>query len=351
LEVSIGGVYSILAKPLSAFFALKCWHERRAFLMAAGTAALSPCKIRAQPSLGTLAWLEDVAGGSLWIRELPDGAPLQIATAAGLHSPRFSPAGRWISFRNADDKRWAVSLAVPERVGRLFDADDIGVSPNEAALLIPEGVFAPDGQHYVFSRVVPGKSGDDSRIGQLCLAALDCEPKVLVKNEQGEMQPYAWTRDGKSVIYWSGDEFSASLWSDGVPLKSANVESGMVRDLRVSVLAHEDMLDLAPPPPETSSRLLKATAANLGRQTGRRHRSRHRRCPSLLPKRGRLHVSVMSPDGVRIACFAGPDADIAYNKANAGRTYTVVRPNGSKVIETITLDSNIDIGGGEEAHL
>ena len=323
--------------------------RRRAFLMAAGAAALSPWNTRAQASLGTLAWVEDVAGGSLWVRDLPDGPPLKIAAAGGLYSPRFSPSGQWIAFQDQADKQWIVA-----RDGQAVGAEQL--PPSDRSLLHSNGVFAPDGQRNVFSRVVPGKSGDDSRIGQLCMASLaapaDPEPQVLVTNEQGEMQPYAWTRDGESIIYWSADEFSASTWSDGVPLKIVNVPTGVVRDLGVSALADEDMLDLAP---SSAGNKLAVTDGD-GRETWAGKRVaiidldtgavRH-----FFPKDVASMCPSWSPDGSRIVCSAGPDADIAYNKANAGRTYTVVRPDGSKAIETITPDSRIGIGGGEEAHV
>jgi Tol biopolymer transport system component len=58
-----------------------------------------------------------------------------------------------------------------------------------------------------------------------------------------------------------------------------------------------------------------------------------------------------SPDGKRIACFAGPDADVAYLRAQAGETYTLVHPDGSQTTETVKLGDNFDIGGGEDAHV
>lgn len=322
--------------------------NRRVFLMATGAAALSPWRTRAQASLGTLAWVEDVAGGSLWIRELPDGPATQIAAEAGLHSPRFSPSGQWIAFKDANDNQKLVS-----RDGR--PGVPAMLLPEERARLDPDKVFAPDGQRYVFSRVVPGKiDDDDSRIGQLCLASLgtpDREPQVLVTNEQGEMQPYSWTHDGKSVIYWSADEFSASTWSDGAPLKIVNAVSGAARGLGISVLADEDMLELAP----ASAGNKLAVSEGDGRETwaGKQiavidlDTGASRR---FFPKEIASMCPAWSPDGSRIVCFAEPDADVAYNKANTGSAYTVIRPDGSRAVETVTPDSNIDIGGGEEAH-
>lgn len=282
--------------------------NRRAFLMATGAAALSPWKTKAQPPLGTLAWVEDVAGGSLWVRELPDGPPSKIASASGLHSPRFYPSGQWISYQDGEDKQ-----SIVRRDGQTGTAE----------LLRPEGVFAADGRHYVFSRVVPDRDGVSPRAGQLCLASLatqDREPEVLVTNDGGEMQPYAWTRDGKSIIYWSADDFSASLWSDGVPLKIVSVETGAVRDLGVSTLAHEDMLDLAPA--STGNKL--AITDGDGRETwaGKQVAVIDLDTGAVryfFPKDVASMCPSWSPNGSRIACAAAPDAG--------------------------------NIGGGEEAHV
>ncbi len=39
--------------------------------------------------------------------------------------------------------------------------------------------------------------------------------QILLSNE-GDIAPYGWTRDGKSIVYWRADEWSASIWADGV---------------------------------------------------------------------------------------------------------------------------------------
>ncbi len=104
--------------------------RRRSFLFAAGAAAVSSLyKLSAQTSLGTLTWAQS---DGLWIRNLPDGSSVKIASGAGLRSPRISPSGRWISYTNSDGK-----LSIVRSYGS-------GVNVNNAASLEYErGVWLP----------------------------------------------------------------------------------------------------------------------------------------------------------------------------------------------------------------
>ena len=80
--------------------------QRRSFLITLSAAAASaPWQGMAQTSLGTLAWVE---AGSLWLRELPDGRAAKIASSEGLHAPRISSSGRWISYQDRDDNLFVV---------------------------------------------------------------------------------------------------------------------------------------------------------------------------------------------------------------------------------------------------
>src|SRR6266481_1473351 len=49
---------------------------------------------RTGPS-GTLAYRH---AGELWIRHIPDGAPIQISQGGGEY-PKWSPSGQWLSFQ------------------------------------------------------------------------------------------------------------------------------------------------------------------------------------------------------------------------------------------------------------
>jgi Tol biopolymer transport system component len=320
-------------------------------LIAAGAMAVSPfSKSKAQGSLGTLTWIES---GSLWIRELPDGQAVKVTSAEGFDSPRFSPSARWIVV-SKQDKEWLIRRD-GYAGGPVSDARSL-LSGEDLALLRPEGVFAPDGQRYVFSRVHSDSDADDApKFGQLCLASLtepNREPEVLVSDDRGEKRVYAWTRDGKSVIYWDGDEWGASPWADGMGLKSVSVESRIPQELHVSALADDDMLDLAP----SSAGNKLAVSDGDGRETwAHKHVAvvnldtgavRH-----FLPDDVASMCPAWSPDGKRIACLAAPDADIAYRRAHAGETYKLVRPDGSETTETLKPGDNLSVGGGEDAHV
>ena len=80
--------------------------NRRSFLLAGCSSLSSPLwRGLAQTSLGTLVWVEP---SGIWLRELPNGPSTIVASGAGLHSPRFSPSGRWIAYRKLEDQVFVV---------------------------------------------------------------------------------------------------------------------------------------------------------------------------------------------------------------------------------------------------
>lgn len=354
--------------------------RRRSFLLAAGAAAIAPVwKGTADPSLGTLAWVD---AGSLWIRELPDGRAVKVVSGETLHTPRFSSTGRWLSYRSRDDRLSVVRS--DGQSGASFEAESGAWFPHEDRLAVKKSegddvtvyaaesdwkspvalwkdatlpVFAPDGERFVFgnnSGSVPEKDGDAPFVGQICLASLSApkrKPEVLVSNEGGEVQPYGWTRDGKYVVYWGAGEVSASLWCDGMDLYSVAVDGGQARKLGVSVLVHEDTLAFAP---ESAGNRLAVTSGD-----GREAWAGKRIAVVDLdagPVRNLTVADVAalcpawSPDGQRIAYVAGPDADVAYKKSMAGVNIRIMRPDGATETKVVTPDMRIGVGGGEEAH-
>ena len=118
--------------------------RRWSILLAAGVAAASQAwKGAAQTLLGTLTWVE---AGSLWTRELPDGRAAKIVSRDGLHSPRFSPLGRWLAYRNRHGKLSVVRS--DGQFGASLEGTDAVWFPRDDRLAVTRdgdvSVFAPE---------------------------------------------------------------------------------------------------------------------------------------------------------------------------------------------------------------
>ena len=177
---------------------------------------------------------------------------------------------------------------------------------------------SPDAKQYAAKRIHQRPSGADGlyrATAELYVASLTAPEKsqVLLANE-GDIRPHAWTRDGQSIVYWRADEWSASLWADGINLYPLPASGGAERKLGVSALVHDDVLALAPEP---AGNRLAVTRSN-GRETWVDQRI------AVVDLDGREYVTgaardltagnmaalcpAWSPDGRGIACFAAPDA-------------------------------------------
>ena len=348
--------------------------NRRSFLLAGGSSLASPLwRGLAQTSLGTLVWVE---GTGIWLRELPNGPSTIVASGAGLHSPRFSPSGAWIAYRKQENQVFVAGR--DGREGASFEGqgsmwlpqgDRLAVSQGSDVLVYspdnqwrsPEtswkdagiGPFRPDGQQYAATRIHQrpvDRQGNQNR-AELYIATENGTLRVLIPNHEGGIRPYCWTRDGKQVIYWRADEWSASIWADGVDLYAIPAAGGSEQKLGVSSLVHADMLDLAPAVAGNqlivvSGRSRETWAAQqlvlIDLDTGAR---RELTAPEIAAQ-----GPAWSPDGRRVAYFAAPDAEVAEAKAKAGATMKIINPNGSVTTKVRTPDMRVGIGGGEEAH-
>jgi dipeptidyl aminopeptidase/acylaminoacyl peptidase len=319
--------------------------RRRSFLWAAGAALCSFQRGSAQNPLGTLTWVE---ADGLWIRELPHGAPAKIASTAGLHTPRFSSTGAWITYLDADENRFVVSR--DGRIASRFEAA-LGLLPPEDRLP-PDAVLSPDGKRYAAVEMhenppaADGWNEDRTELRVVPLAAPGERTRVLIPSNPGGIQIYGWTRDGKSILYWRADEWSGSLWSDDVSFYSMPGAGGPERKLG-SALAHDDVLCLAP---KTAGNRLAVTRSVNGRMTWEGQRvaivdldtGSERTltsddvaaiCPS------------WSPGGRTIACTSGPDAGLAWQKSMAGHNIKVLNPDGTVGTQAVTPQTRIDVGG------
>lgn len=292
----------------------------------------------------------------------------------------MSPSGRWISYTNSEGKLSVVSsdgtanasleyergvwLPREDQLAAVTDRDVAVFSPangwkSPVALWKDSGLPlpSPDGKQFasVRTREKPSSPNDsDAATAELYTASFASPDKteVLLSNE-GDIEPYAWTRDGKSIVYWRADEWSVSVWSDGVDLYSISASGGPERKLGIPALSHDDVLDLAP---DSAGNWLAATSSSGGRETWAGQQitlvdpdtgaSRALTAPDVAAL-----CPAWSPDGRSILCFAGPDADVAYKKAMNGVNIKVMHTDGTVHTQVVAPNTRISaVGGGEEAH-
>jgi Tol biopolymer transport system component len=274
----------------------------------------------------------------LWIRALPDGKAAKIVSGAGLHEPRFSPSGAWISYRNRVDDLAVVSSG--GKAGAFWKGQRAAWLPRENRLAIQRdhdvAVFgpangwkspvalwkdaglplaSPDAKLYAAKRIHERPSSPDGlyqATAELYAASVAAPHKarVLLSNE-GAIQPYAWTRDGKAILYWRSDDgWSASVWSDGVDLYSIPASGGAERKLGVTALAHDDILEMAPESAGNRFAVTRGshretwsdqTIAVVDLDTGAVRDLTAGNIAALCP--------AWSPDARSIACFAAPGVE------------------------------------------
>lgn len=238
--------------------------QRRTFLLASLGAALART-VRAANSLGTIAYVEY---DGLTIRTLPDGEPRKVLDTA-VSFPRVSPSGKWISYKENDvafvvsvdgkkvrkigeeamwspvaDELWATSDSSDGL--QLFSSRNDWSAP---IAMIPGGslgVFSPDGSEMIYADQ-NGRPDDAELMTRLSRVSLKggAQPTVLATSN-GNWTPCIWTHDGKSLLYWGQDEFSASVGSDGNRLFLIPAAGGKSRELGVITLLDHDFVVLSP---------------------------------------------------------------------------------------------------------
>jgi Tol biopolymer transport system component len=316
--------------------------RRRSFLVVAGTAAICNWKGSGQTSLGTLVWVQP---DGLWVRVLPDGRAAKIASGNWLHDPRFSPSGRWISYTDADGKQFVIRADGSSPVS--FDAektvwlphDRLGVAYEHKTHVMSstdgwkspvtvwknEGLplYDPGGDQYARVELHErppdeyGLNRDKTELYIAPAAEPERKSRVLIPENEGAIQLFGWAHDGKALVYWRADEWSGSLWSDGVNLYAIPVSGGGERKLGIETLAHEDMLDLAP-----NGNLLAVTRSS-GRETWTDQR-----------------LTVVDLD-------AGSMRDLT--AATVSALCPAWSPDGGTIAYTAAPDAG-NLGGGERAH-
>src|SRR5215813_10116400 len=120
---------------------------RRTFLI--GTAVLATACLRSRAQTSSLGLLAYVDRETLWLRALPDGTPRPLVTGRRIAAPKFSPTGRWISFRDGD-LEWIVST--DGQVRKQWNAGIWIPGRDEAAVLLAQpGHEAEAGELKIFT--------------------------------------------------------------------------------------------------------------------------------------------------------------------------------------------------------
>jgi dipeptidyl aminopeptidase/acylaminoacyl peptidase len=244
--------------------------QRRWFLLGTVTAASGGALTGwgSEKSSGSLAYIQQ---DGLWIRDLPAGQPRKLVSGDGIHTPRFSPSGKWIAYVADGAARvvatdgsvthlpagtrsqWNTrhdSLLVENRAGLTITAEGDWHAPSHAVLgtSLPV-VFSPDGAQFVCAGATEGRGpgGDPQRTGRLVRVLLERaggNPEQIYSKYSAGQIPCAWV--GGSIFFWEDPDFSASLAADGLPLLRVPAGGGNAEALGFSTLVHEDMLSFSP---------------------------------------------------------------------------------------------------------
>ena len=181
-------------------------------------------------------------------------------------------------------------------------------------------------------------------MGELYRASFAAPDKVeTLLSSEGDIAPYGWTRDGKSVVYWRAPELSASIWADGVALYSIPASGGPERKLGVSALKHRDVLSLAP---ESHGNWLAATNSE-DRETwsGQRTttgRPRHGRVARPDAARSRRALPGMVARRPKHRLFCGARRRRGLPEGKGGANITVVNPAGTRQVKVAPASNSRD---------
>lgn len=232
------------------------------------------------PSLGKLAYVQ---GGDIWVKTLLEGEPQRLTTDGRNSTPRWSPSGQWLAFREGEfEQVWVMQTDGTE--AHSLQAVPNGAfawSPMADRLAYADGdrlkVVNADGTDpatlVAGPSVTPPTPLKENTVGRIAWSAdgawiayewYEKEPKgplayqglwrVLANGEQlaelyvsgapekGEAILAGWSLDGQHILFWQGDILSASMLADGVALYSLPAGGGEPTKLVDTVLVHDDFV-------------------------------------------------------------------------------------------------------------
>lgn len=219
------------------------------------------------PVLGRLAYVQN---GDLWLRALPDGEPQRLTTSGNVDSPRWSPSGRWLAYRQ-DDILWVLDTEAPEAATslqttasggfawapgadklafagelKLFDAASGSITT--LVSLPPDGAdmhrilhphWSPDGAAIAYEQLrIATASGDAQQDAAAAAANAHAIWQVVLDgsaptklydsdlSQKGQALLAGWSGDGSHLLFWQAGTPSASLPADGAPLYALPATGG-----------------------------------------------------------------------------------------------------------------------------
>lgn len=226
-----------------------------------------------------------VKTGSLWVKALPDDQAQEIVSGGHYREPRWSPSGKWLAyFRDAsqvrltrvqDNASRVLHQALPvtrfawspkeDRLVYLASGVLWSITPEEAEPLLlathklEDGeikgfVWGAEGEWLLYSCVmpVPDKKQEfawKQELWRLSPSGKDRE-KVLQTAPDSEGKPgfpqlAGAPRTGAPLLFWQGEEVSASLLADGAPLYALPLPGQSPLKLTDCMLVFDDFLALS----------------------------------------------------------------------------------------------------------
>ena len=211
-----------------------------------------------------------IAGGDLWVSELPDATPHRLTTSHKCREPRWSSSGEWLSYRSGAQVRlirrdgtgskplvtpgplgktaWSPSsdvVAVGAGKGIAIVAADSGSAVTVVAPGVDSFVWSPDGKHLAYNTATRGVRRD-GKLNILAAGNLSSAARMLFSEHMVNLIPARWTPNSKGLLFWKDPDFSASLIADGLDLYRIPIEGAKPRETAANTLVHSDVLQFSP---------------------------------------------------------------------------------------------------------